>query len=151
MPHPHLTVAVVCVKDNEILMVNEVDNGIKCWNQPAGHVEAGESLTNAAIREALEETGYQVELESVQGIYQGIHESSKTHYIRVCFRATAGQQISKNLDSDIIEAKWLPVNALLAGKYPLRSNLTFQTLEDSVSAPIYPLELIHNLDTGVHT
>ncbi len=148
MSHPHLVVAVVCIKDNKILMVNELDNGINCWNQPAGHVEVGESIEIAAKREALEETGYIVELEGIQGIYQGVHAITGTHYVRICFLATAIKKTSNPLDMDIIEAKWLSLDSLLAGKYILRSDLTRQTLEEITKEPISSLALIHEFIPG---
>ena len=149
MPDIHLVTSVLCRRDNQILMVNEIDNGISCWNQPAGHVENGESITDAAIREALEETGYRVKLLGLQGIYQNRHRQNGVHYVRVSFFADASEQITQHLDSDIIAAEWLPLDALLADKYPLRSQLTRYCLEDLDNAPIYPLNLFHNFLNGV--
>jgi 8-oxo-dGTP pyrophosphatase MutT (NUDIX family) len=134
--------------DKKVLMVNEIDNGINCWNQPAGHVEQGEDLLTAAKREALEETGYSVEITGIQAIYQGIHGTSGTHYLRVCFRAVALEQLTETLDPDILSAQWLDLDDLRAGHYQLRSELTRQTLEDSGDAPIYPVNLIHDLHPG---
>lgn len=148
MNYPHLVVAVVCEENNSVLMVNEIDNGINCWNQPAGHLELGESLEQAAVREALEETGYKVELTGIQGIYQGIHQESKTHYVRVCFRAKALTKTKEALDPDILKAEWLSKQALLRGDYTLRSEITRQTLEESDNAPHFPLSLIHKMFPG---
>lgn len=148
MSHPHLTVAVLCLKNDHVLMVNEIDNGVSCWNQPAGHVEVGEDLVSAAEREALEETGCRVEISGISGIYQGVHAQSGTHYVRVCFSAQVIEQTKESLDSDIIEARWLSLNELLAGKYPLRSALARQTLEDAPFGPIYPTSLIHSFSNG---
>lgn len=148
MSVPHLTVAVVCKKEQRILMVNEIDNGINCWNQPAGHVEPGESLETAAIREALEETGYNVKLLGIQGIYQGCHQLTGTHYVRVCFVADVISKSDHPLDADILRADWLPLDALLRGDYRLRSEITRTTLEDLVNAPIYPLTMINSVGPG---
>jgi len=150
MSYPHLTVAVVCLQDNKMLMVNEIDNGINCWNQPAGHVEDGEDLIAAAQREALEETGYKVEITGLQAIYQGIHGTSGTHYLRICFHAVALERLTETLDPDILSAQWLNLDDLQANKYQLRSELTRQTLEDCPDAPIYPVNLIHDLYLGDH-
>ena len=62
--YPHLTVATIVQRNNEFLMVEEIDNGRRVINQPAGHVEVGESLFDAAIRETREETGWSVRLEA---------------------------------------------------------------------------------------
>lgn len=142
MNYPHLVVAVICQDNDKILMVEELDNGIKCWNQPAGHVDDGECAMDAAIREALEETGYHIELTSLMGVYQGIHKTSGTHYVRVCFHAKAIEKVNDTLDSDIIRAQWLPLSDLLNGQYTLRSDLTRQNLEDLKNAPTYPLSLL---------
>jgi ADP-ribose pyrophosphatase YjhB (NUDIX family) len=149
MSLPHLVVAVVCLKGDQVLMVNEFDNGIKCWNQPAGHVEFGESLEQAAVREALEESGYEVTLTGIQGIYQGLHSESNTHYVRIAFTAEAGERVSMDLDDDIIQAKWLNLSDLKAGTYTLRSEITRTTLEDIGIVPISPISLINQNFPGV--
>jgi ADP-ribose pyrophosphatase YjhB (NUDIX family) len=143
MSYPHIVVAVVCVEDDKVLMVNELDNGINCWNQPAGHVEVNETLQDAAIRETLEESGYKVSLTGIQGIYQGLHKETLTHYVRVVFTAKVTLKTDLKLDPDIIKAEWIPLLDLLGNKYSLRSPLTLQTLEDIGNAPIVPLSLIH--------
>ncbi|EAR09653.1 MutT/nudix family protein [Reinekea blandensis MED297] len=132
-------------------MVNEIDNGINCWNQPAGHVEPGESLESAAIREALEETGYHVKLLGIQGLYQGRHITSGTHYVRVCFVAEVTTKSDHPLDPDILSAEWLSLDALLNGDYVLRSEITRATLEDLRNAPIYPLTMINSIGPGALT
>lgn len=141
--YPHLTVAVICQRDNHILMVNEIDNGISCWNQPAGHVEVGEDLVDAAIREAQEETQFKVKPTGIVGIYQGLHVPSGTHYVRVCFTADIIERVPCQMrDSDIIDVQWLDRQSLLAGNFTLRSQLTHQCLEDFISMPNYPLSII---------
>lgn len=148
MSYPHLVVAVVCQKDDKVLMVKEIDNGITCWNQPAGHVELGEDLITAAKREALEETGYSIEIIGLMGIYEGVHKVSGTHFVRICFYAKALEKITTTLDSDIIEAQWVDRTDLLSDQYVLRSELTRQTLEDLDSSPNYPLSLIKSTFPG---
>jgi 8-oxo-dGTP pyrophosphatase MutT (NUDIX family) len=53
---PHATVATIVVRDDRFLMVEEISAGEAVFNQPAGHIEAGETIEAAAIRETLEET-----------------------------------------------------------------------------------------------
>ena len=64
---PHVTVAVVVEQDGRYLMVEEQDElaGGLVFNQPAGHLDPGEGLLEAALRETLEETGWEVELTEV--------------------------------------------------------------------------------------
>ena len=66
---PHVTVATVVEDQGRFLLVEELAGGQAVFNQPAGHLEADESLIEAALRETLEETGWQVELTAVTGIY----------------------------------------------------------------------------------
>jgi 8-oxo-dGTP pyrophosphatase MutT (NUDIX family) len=143
---PHLTTAVIVEQNGSILMVNEIDNGINGWNQPAGHVEPGESLLDAAVREALEETQYQVRLTSIVGIYQSIHPKTGIHYLRVCFTADRPEWVENSArDTDILAVDWLPLDQLMAGQYPVRSALVTQALVDYQAGERYPLTLIHPL------
>ena len=92
---PHVTVACVIEKDGKYLMVEERDktSGELVFNQPAGHLEHGESMTAAALRETLEETGWNVELKGVLGI--ALHLAPKTGitYLRTTFLATPLQHV----------------------------------------------------------
>ncbi len=141
---PHLTTAVIVEQNRSILMVNETDNGINGWNQPAGHVEPGESLLDAALRETLEETQYRVRLTSLVGIYQSIHAKTGIHYLRVCFTADQPEWVENSpRDTDILAVDWLSLDHLLAGQFPLRSALVSQALVDYQAGQRYPLDLIH--------
>ena len=130
-------------------MVQEIDNGIQCWNQPAGHVELNEDILLAAVREAKEETCYDVELTGFVGIYQSLHQTTGEHYVRVCFTADVLHLVpDARLDDDIIKADWLPLSEILEDKFKLRSPLTKQCLEDFAKGTIYPIKLIKSLVTG---
>ena len=67
---PDVTVATVVVRDGRLLMVEETVGGQQVLNQPAGHLEPDESLQDAACRETLEETGWEVRLTGFVGAYQ---------------------------------------------------------------------------------
>ena len=84
---PHITVATVVEDNGRFLMVEELKRDRAVLNQPAGHLDPNESLIEAAIRETLEETGYDVELTSVIGIYLYTAPSNGVTYQRVCFAA----------------------------------------------------------------
>lgn len=144
--YPHLTASVVIVQQNKVLMVNEIDNGINVWNQPAGHVEVGEDIQAAAVRETLEESCYQVRLTDLLGIYQNIHAATGVHYLRACFVAEVIALVENaQLDADILQAAWLPLDALLAGEYPLRSPIVHQCLLDYQAGQRFPLNCIQPL------
>ena len=80
---PHITVATVVEDNGRFLMVEELKGERAVLNQPAGHLDPNESLIDAAIRETLEETGYDVELTGVIGIYLYTAPSNGVTYQRV--------------------------------------------------------------------
>ena len=137
----HLTVAIICENQGKVLMVEEFQNGELVINQPAGHVEPGEALKEAAIRETLEETGYLVNLEWVLGISLLRTEKSGSYY-RVSFLATCEEQTpNANLDPDIERAIWMTPEYILQ-QPNLRSDLVALDIKRYLSGERYPLEMI---------
>lgn len=143
-PYPHLTVAVLVTNHHDqMLMVNEIEDGHSVWNQPAGHVEYGEDLQQAAIRETLEETCHEVQLTGLLGIYQSRNLAANRHYVRLCFYAKSLGLVEKaERDTDIIEARWLDIDDILAGKYPLRHPTVHQCLVDYRNGQRFPLQCL---------
>ncbi len=142
---PHLTVATVICKDQKFLLVQERDHGRTVYNQPAGHVEAGESIIAAAQRETLEETGWQVALTSYLGTYQYHAASNGIHYVRHCFIASPEQQISDTPpDTDIEAAIWLSHQEVLDLQDALRSPMVLRAIDDYLNAPHYPLSIFRS-------
>lgn len=137
----HLTVATICYRDQQLLMVEEHDQGKLVLNQPAGHVEAGESLSAAALRETLEETGYQVELEALLGLSVLDAQNGITYY-RVSFLANCPAQEPRCwLDPDIERAVWLSAEEILA-RDNHRSPLVARDVKRFLEGRRYPLEMI---------
>lgn len=137
----HLTVATICVNQGKVLMVEEFQGGELVINQPAGHVEPGEALKDAAIRETLEETGYSVQLEWVLGISLLRTEKSGTYY-RVSFLASCEEQTpNTNLDPDIERAIWMTPDQILQQSNH-RSDLVCSDIKRYLSGERYPLEII---------
>ena len=140
---PDVTVATVVVRDGRLLCVEERANGALVINQPAGHLEPDESLIEAAIRETLEETGYDVELTGVIGIYLYTAPSNGVTYQRICF---AGKAVKHHpdykLDTGIIGPLWLTRDELLAQRDRWRSELTLQCIDDYLGGKLFDLTLI---------
>ncbi|MFB2539087.1 MULTISPECIES: NUDIX hydrolase [unclassified Acinetobacter] len=140
----HVTVATIIEQDGKFLMVEEYGKevGRNVLNQPAGHVEAGESIQEAAIRETLEETSYRVELTDLLGIYTYTPpmDLSRTYY-RFCYIAKVVEKTDLPLDSDIIRTHWMSF-AELEQSIDLRSPLILHCIRDYLSGKRLPLDLI---------
>lgn len=140
---PHVTVATIVERDNRFLMVYEESDGRKVYNQPAGHLDPNETLTNAAIRETLEETGWQIQLTGVVGVNLYTAPSNGITYFRTTFIGEAISHDAKRpLDTGIIEAVWLSYEELLERKEQLRSPMTLQIIEDYRAGRRFPLSVV---------
>ncbi|WP_111496470.1 MULTISPECIES: NUDIX hydrolase [Marinobacter] len=139
---PHATVAVVTEKDGRFLMVEERSNGLVVFNQPAGHVEENETILEAACREALEETGWQVEPRHFLGLYTYQAPATGKTYYRMCFVAEALTHETDELDDDIIAAHWLTYEELKEQSEKLRSPLVMRCIEDYLAGRRFPLSVI---------
>jgi ADP-ribose pyrophosphatase YjhB (NUDIX family) len=142
---PHVTVACVVEQDGKYLMVEERDktSGELVFNQPAGHLEHGESITAAALRETLEETGWNVELKGVLGL--ALHRAPNTEitYFRTTFLATPLQRLADTeIDPDILAVHWLDYEAILARSARMRSPLALAVIERHRQGICFPLDLI---------
>ena len=140
---PNVTVAAVIEHHGKFLLVEEeTDCGIR-FNQPAGHLESGESLIDAVIRETLEETAYDFVPQSVVGIYNWHHEAKDITYLRFAFSGEVrGHDAQRPLDEGIIAAHWLTLDEIRALKEKHRSPLILRCIEDWSAGKRYPLELI---------
>ena len=140
---PHITVATVIEDHGRFLLVEEMAEGRAVFNQPAGHLEANESLIEAALRETLEETGWEVELTAVIGIYLYTAPSNGVTYQRVCFSAKAVKHHPDyQLDDGIVGAKWLTRSELIAQRDNWRSELIIRCIDDYLAGHHFSLELI---------
>ncbi|MFC0266991.1 NUDIX domain-containing protein [Kushneria aurantia] len=148
---PHATVAVVVERNGRFLLVEEWPRRdattITVFNQPAGHLEADESLTAAARRECLEESGWRVGIDSYLGLYINTAPSGVVYHSHT-FIARPLTQASHRLDDGVVAAHWLTAAEIVAldGERRLRSPLVARRVKDALSGKRYPLALIHNLD-----
>ena len=143
---PHATVATIVEKDGKLLLVEERSHGKTVFNQPAGHIEQGEKIQIAALRETLEETGWEVELSAFIGLYTYTAPQNGVCYYRFCFAAKAIKQLSKELDEDIIAAHWLSLDEVRTLGEQLRSPLVLKCFEDYYEKPHLSLDTIFEFE-----
>jgi 8-oxo-dGTP pyrophosphatase MutT (NUDIX family) len=149
---PDVTVATVVVDEGgRLLCVEEHGNGALVFNQPAGHLEPGESLEQAALRETLEETGWEVRLTAFVGAYQWqapatVEGGAGIHYLRFAFAASpVRHHPGRPLDVGIVRAPWLAPAELAAARDRHRSPLVWQVVADFLGGRRYPLGLARQL------
>lgn len=143
---PRITVACVIPRDDAFLLVEEQVRGRRVINQPAGHLEAGESLLAAAVRETREETGWTVTPTHLLGIYQWQVPRNGRHVIRVGFVSrTMTHDPDLPLDEGIIATRWLSIDQLRQGALELRSPMVLRCVEDYLAGQRYPLDLLKTL------
>ena len=141
----HLTVATVVKRDNSFLMVKETEFGRSVINQPAGHVEPGEDIIDAAVRETYEETGWNVEIENLIGIYSSKAKISGITYYRLAFSAhVISHDEQACIDPDIDEVLWLTMDQISSNSDNLRSELVISCINDFNQGSIFPLEIFRN-------
>ena len=149
---PHVTVACVIARGERYLMVEEAINGIAMFNQPAGHLEDGESLCAAAVRETLEETGWHVELQHLIGVHQWRSTEHGDMVLRFSFAARAViHDAQRPLDADITRALWLTRGEIAALDTRLRSPLILRGIDAWLAGQRLPLEVLDHLLPGAST
>ncbi len=146
---PNTVVATIVERDGRYLFVEEEADGRAVFNQPAGHLDPGETLLDAARRETLEESGWQVEPTGLIGIYLVEPPNAPITYLRFCFRARAvHHDADRKLDSEIIRAVWMNRAELVAEHARHRSSLVLRCLDDYLAGHDFPLSMIHDLRFG---
>lgn len=142
--HADVTVATVVVRNGHLLLVEEYAGGSTLvLNQPAGHLEKGETLQAAALRETREETGWDVELTHFIGSYQWTVPETGKHYIRFAFAATPlHHHADAALDEGIERAVWLTPAELEAAQARWRSPLVGRVVGDYLAGSRHPLSLV---------
>ncbi|WP_221795466.1 NUDIX hydrolase [Oceanobacter mangrovi] len=139
---PHATVAVVAERDGKFLMVEEISDGQRVINQPAGHIEANEAILDAVIRESIEETGWQVKPTALIGLYTYTAPANGITYHRYCFAGEPIQAIpDAQLDDGIVGPRWMSIEELRDCPN-LRSQMVLTCIEDYLSGKHYPLDVI---------
>jgi 8-oxo-dGTP pyrophosphatase MutT (NUDIX family) len=140
---PNATVAVICEREGRFLVVEEMSDGELVINQPAGHIEKDELILDAALRETLEETGWEVSISSFMGLFTYTSALNGVTYYRFCFAAEAIRQISQTYDTGIIQPLWLTRDELIARAEQHRSPLVIECVDAFIAGHFYPLSLIN--------
>jgi 8-oxo-dGTP pyrophosphatase MutT (NUDIX family) len=140
---PNVTVAAVIEQDGKFLLVEEhTSQGLK-FNQPAGHLEANESLLQAVVREAREESAYDFEPQHLVGVYRWHATTSDTTYLRFAYSGRIlAHHAEQALDEGIVRAVWMTPAEIRATVPRHRSPLILQCVEDYLAGKRYPLELV---------
>ncbi|MFT0211157.1 NUDIX hydrolase [Pseudomonas sp. F1_0610] len=140
---PHVTVATIIEDQGRFLLVKELINGREVFNQPAGHLEANESLIQASIRETMEETGWEVKPFAVTGIYLYTAPANAVTYQRVCFAAKPiKHHTDATLDAGILGPHWCTREELLSLEAQWRSPMVLQCIDDYLNKPHYNLDVL---------
>jgi 8-oxo-dGTP pyrophosphatase MutT (NUDIX family) len=140
---PNVTVAAVVMRDGKFLLVEEETDAGLAFNQPAGHLEAGESLIDAVVRETLEETAYHFKPTHLVGIYNWKHPVKDVTYLRFAFGGELlGHEAGRPLDGGIVAARWLELDEVKATQARHRSPLILRCIEDLSAGKSYPLDLL---------
>lgn len=142
-----VTVAAIVERHEHFLIVEEHCHGAIVLNQPAGHLEPGESLLDAVVRETREETGYAFEPAELVGIYLWDSAESGRSFLRVTFTGRAEPPHAvPDLDDGIIATHWLTPSQLLRRERQLRSPLVMRAIHDYRAGIRFPLETLSYLD-----
>ncbi len=140
-----IVIAVAIIeKKGKLLMVQEAEEEIRgLWNVPAGHIDSGETPIDAVVREAKEETGFDVKPVSLAQIQSYKHISGRTSLRFNFYCEIIGGEI-KNADSEIQDVRWLSkeeLEELKIGK-KLRSRKTWWSIEAWFSKKEFPLAVL---------
>lgn len=144
---PHVTVAAVIEESGRFLLVEERIDGKAVFNQPAGHLEQGESLLDAVKREVLEETACAFQPQALLGIYLYQLNNKSRSYLRFCFCGKVGASLpDRSLDREIIATHWLTGEEIQKRKPRLRSPMVLQCIQGYLKGMRLPLESLHFLE-----
>ena len=138
---PSATVAAVIERDGKFLLVEEMIDGRKVINQPAGHLDPGESLAAACAREVLEETAHVFEPTGLVGVYRWHYEPKDVTFLRFCFRGKVLGAENRPLDKEILALHWLTPHEIQERKAEHRSPLVQKCVDDFLAGNSFPLEV----------
>jgi 8-oxo-dGTP pyrophosphatase MutT (NUDIX family) len=140
---PDITVAAIVEVDGRFLMVEERIGNRHVYNQPAGHVEAGEDFLAAVRRETLEETAWQFEPQWFLGVYRWQAPGHPRSTLRFAYTGQVrNHEPQRALDTPVVAAHWLSREQLLATPLQLRTPLVLQCIDDYLAGVRLPLSAV---------
>lgn len=143
---PNVTVAGVIEQDGKFLLVEEDTADGMLFNQPAGHLEQGESLLAAVTREVLEETAYAFVPTGLLGVYHWQHPKKDITYLRFAFTGEiTGHDPARPLDSGILRACWLTPDEIRSSANRHRSPQVLTCVEHYLAGQRFPLSVLTHL------
>lgn len=143
---PNVTVAAIIENDGKFLLVEEETADGVMFNQPAGHLEEGETLLEAVRREAWEETAHHFEPTVLLGVYHWKHPKKDITYLRFAFLGTAtGHDPEQPLDDGILRAVWMTPEEIRATQDRHRSPQVLTCIEHYLAGQRFPLSVLTHL------
>jgi len=140
---PAIAVAAIIERNGRFLFVEEDDEGRRVLNQPAGHLDPGESLVHAVVREVLEETAYRFRPTALVGVYRWHYAPRDTTFLRFAFCGDVWEvELGRALDREIVAVHWLTLAELVARRSMHRSPLVEQCVADYLAGTRFPLEVL---------
>ena len=143
---PRVTVAAIVEKDGRFLLVEEVDQGGTVLNQPAGHLEAGETLLEAVQRETLEETAWQFTPQALLGVYRWQHPRKNRTFLRFAIIGSVSRHDPERaLDRGIVRALWLTADEIRRDQARHRSPQVQRCIDDYLAGRRAELTLLNEV------
>jgi len=143
---PNVVVAAIVEHDGKFLLVEEEAEGRLVLNQPAGHLDEGESLLHAVIRETLEETAWHFEPQALLGVYRWPHPTKGITYLRFAFIGQVTRhEPERTLDDGIVRAVWMSAEEIRTAKARHRSPQVERCLNDYLAGQSFSLGLLKDL------
>lgn len=144
---PEITVAAIAEQGGRFLVVEERINRRLLFNQPAGHLERGETLLAAVIREAREETAWRFEPHALVGVYLWRNPANGREILRFAFTGSVSDHdAAQRLDRGIVATHWLSSHELEERQPRLRSPLVLRCVRDYLAGRRHALEPVAQLD-----
>jgi len=143
---PDITVAAIIEREGRFLLVEEHIGPRLVLNQPAGHLEDGESLLGAVARETLEESAWHFVPDALIGIYLWKQPENSRSFLRVAISGTVTHhEPQRRLDHGIERTLWLPRDRIVAKSARLRSPMVLRCIDDYIGGARHSLDVLQHL------